>query len=229
MKKKLALIHTVNWYDKSVIDPFAKDWARANPDVELINIMDDSLLSDALAHQGPTSSVLKRVVLYAMAAEAAGADVAMVSCTTMGDGTRLARQMLSIPIFNIDEPMAAEAVRMGGALGILATVPTSAPATEKLLRIEAAKAGKEIAIRTVINEPAFQCLLEGNVAHHNELVHREMDALAKSVDVIVLGQISLSQIDHPARVPVLQVGKSGFAEARRLLDQVCAGKKAATA
>jgi hypothetical protein len=45
-----------------------------------------------------------------------------------------------------------------------------------------------------------------------------MDQLAKKVDVLVLGQISLAQINHPTRVPVLQVGHSGLAEARRLLD-----------
>jgi Asp/Glu/hydantoin racemase len=220
MKKKLALIHTVNWYDKSVIEPFASGWLRENPDVELINIMDDSLLSEALAHQGPTPGVLKRMVLYAMAAEAAGAHVAMVSCTTMGDGTRLARGLLSIPIFNIDEPMAAEAVRLGDRLGIVATVPTSAPATQKILRSEAEKIGRAIEIQTVINERAFQFLLEGNLEMHDELVHRDMDKLAESVDAIVLGQISLAKIEHQTGVPVLQVGKSGFAEARRLLDQV---------
>lgn len=219
MKKRLALIHTVEWYDKSVIEPFAKEWSRQNPDVEIINIMDDSLLSEALAHDGPTQAVLRRVVLYGMAAEAAGADVAMVSCTTVGEGTRLARRLLSIPIFNIDEPMAAEAVRRGGRLGVVATVPTSAPATERLLRIEAEKAGTRIEIRTAVNPQAFQYLLEGKIRMHDELVYREMDELAGSVDVMVLGQISLARIEHPVGVPVLQVGNSGFAEARRLLDQ----------
>lgn len=228
MKRKLALIHTVNWYDKSVIEPFARGWLRENPDVELINIMDDSLLSEALSHQGPTPAVLKRMVLYAIAAEAAGAHVAMVSCTTVGEGTRLARHLISIPIFNIDEPMAAEAVRLGHRIGVVATVPTSAPATEKLLRTEAGRIGKAIDIETVINEEAFRFLLAGNMAKHDELVHREMDALSDCVDVVVLGQISLAKIDHPVGVPVLQVGKSGFAEARRLLDQVAAGTEVAT-
>ena len=78
----------------------------------------------------------------------------------------------------------------------------------------------------MINEPAFKALLEGDVETHNSLVHKEMDALAKRVDVIVLGQISLAQINHDPGVPVLQVGHSGFAEARRLLDSV-SGKKSA--
>ena len=217
MKNKLAMIHTVSWYNKSVIEPFANRFAAENPDLELMNIMDDTLLTEALAHGGPTPAVIRRMVLYAMAAEATGADVVMCSCTTMGEATRTARKFLSIPIFNIDEPMARQAVELGSRLGILATVPTSAPATRTLLLNEAAAAGKQVEIETVINERAFGHLLAGEIAEHNALVHAEMDALAERVDVIVLGQISLAQIRHQASVPVLQVGLSGFAEARRLL------------
>jgi hypothetical protein len=36
----------------------------------------------------------------------------------------------------------------------------------------------------------------------------------------VLGQISLAQIQHEAGVPLLQVGHSGFAYARTLLNEV---------
>ncbi len=220
MKKKLGMIHTVTWYDKSVIEPFAKGWLQQNPDVECFNIMDDSLLTESLAHGGPTAAVKRRIIHYALAAEAAGADVIMCSCTTMGEATWMARELVSVPVFNIDEPMAREAVRTGVRLGILATVPTSAPATRRVLEREARAAGKEISLQTVINEEAFRHLLAGDIDRHNALVHAEMDTLAKSVDAIVLGQISLAQIKHKTRVPVLQVGHSGFAEARRLLDQI---------
>jgi Asp/Glu/hydantoin racemase len=185
--------------------------------------MDDSLLSESLAHGGPTPAVIRRMTLYALAAEAAGADVVMCSCTTMGPGTRAARQMLRIPMFNIDEPMARTAVRTGKRLGILATVPTSAPATRTLLELEAAAAGRAIEIQTVINERAFACLLAGDIAGHDALVHAEIDKLAEEVDAVVLGQISLAQIKHECRVPILQVGHSGFEEARRLLDRPALG------
>jgi aspartate/glutamate racemase len=219
MKNKLAMIHTVSWYSKSVIDPFAKPFAEQNPDVELMNVMDDTLLSESLAHGGPTPAVIRRMVLYAMAAEAMGADVVMCSCTTMGEATRTARKFLSVPMFNIDEPMAREAVALGTRLGIVATVPTSAPATRALLEHEASRAGKDIQIETIINERAFQHLLAGEIPQHDAMVHQEIDRLAERVDVIVLGQISLAKIRYEAKAPILQVGLSGFAEARRLLDQ----------
>jgi aspartate/glutamate racemase len=221
----LAMIHTVNWYNKSVIEPFATRWLEQNPDVRAINLMDDSLLAEALAHGGPTSAVIDRMQHYVQAAVLSGADAIMSTCTTMGVATERARANCPVPLFNIDEPMAAEAVRLGKRLGILATVPTSAPATRRLLEREARALGKAIQIETVINEPAFAALLAGNRAEHNRIVHAEMDRLAAHVDVIVLGQISLAQIEHrPPGVPVLQVGHSGFKRARELLGTPSAAR-----
>ena len=229
MKTTLAMIHTVNWYEESVIKPFGREFAAKNPDVNLINLMDDSLLSESLANGGPTPAVIRRMLFYVMAAEAAGADVVMCSCTTMGEATRTARRFASVPVFNIDEPMAREAVASGERLGILATVPTSAPATRTLLETEAARTGRKIAIETVINEEAFERLLAGDIARHDELVRGEIDRLAARVDVVVLGQISLAKIRHAARTPILQVGRSGFAEARRLLTEASVARTVAPA
>lgn len=218
--KTLALIHTVSWYNKSVNAPFVEPWLKKNPDVRVFNIMDDSLLCESIANKGATNAVIKRIQFYALAAEAMGADVAMCSCTTVGEATRIARQYTAIPVFNIDEPMAREAVRKGRRLGIIATVPTSPAATQRQLEYAAREAGVNISIKIAVNEKAFAHLQNGEIEKHNEIVHREMDKLAPKVDVLVLGQISLAQIRHPARVPVLQVGHSGLAEARRLLNQV---------
>jgi Asp/Glu/hydantoin racemase len=216
--KTLALIHTVSWYNKSVIEPFVTPWLRRNPDVRVFNIMDDSLLAESLANGGATPTVLKRIQFYVLAAEAMGADVAMCSCTTVGEAVRAARFYASIPVFNIDEPMAREAVKLGRRMGIVATVPTSPAATVRQLERAAEEAGKSIKIKIALNERAFQHLQRGELDQHNELVYEEMDRLARSVDVLALGQISLAQIRHETRVPVLQVGHSGLAEARRLLD-----------
>jgi aspartate/glutamate racemase len=234
--RTLGMIHTVGWYNQSVTEPFARRWLSENPDVRAVNIMDDSLLAEALAHGGPTEAVIRRMDLHVKAAVLSGADVIMSSCTTMGMAIDRARPDCPVPLFNIDEPMAREAVQRGQRLGILATVPTSAPATKRLLEREAAARGKSIAIETRINEAAFAALLAGDRTEHNRIVHAEMDRLAERVDVIVLGQISLAQIQHrPPGVPVLQVGHSGFAHARQLLNAVplkvraVAGKQAAGA
>ena len=218
--KKLALIHTVNWYSKVINIPFVDPWLKENPDFEVFNIMDDSLLKESLDHGGATPAVIKRLQFYFMAAEAMGADVAMCTCTTVALGSRTARNFVSIPVFNIDEPMAKEAVRLGTRLGIVGTVPTSPAATQRLLEYEASLIGKPIEIIVECDEKAFEYRQQGDIPKHDQRVHAVMDKLAEKVDVLVLGQISLAQIQHETKVPVLQVGHTGFAEAKRLLNQV---------
>ncbi|HOO99901.1 MAG TPA: aspartate/glutamate racemase family protein, partial [Bacteroidales bacterium] len=159
----------------------------------------------------------RRMLYYYMAAEDMGADVTMCTCTTMGACTRLARKIVKNPVMNIDEPMAKEAVANGKVMGVFATFPTSAPATRELLEIEAAEQGKDIVIKTVINETAAQHLLRNEIDKHNEIVLGELDKLQHHVDVIVLGQISLSQIKFEGIVPAMQVGYSGFNHAGKLL------------
>jgi aspartate/glutamate racemase len=182
--KTSALIHTVSWYNKSVIGPFVTPWLKRNPDVRVVNIMDDSLLAECLDHNRATRPVLKRIQYYVLAAEAMGADVAMCSCTTVSEAICAARYYVSIPIFNIDEPMARKAVRQGHRVGIVATVPTSPAATRRQLERAALEAGVSIEIKTAISEKAFEHLQRGEINEHNELVHREMDRLAEEVDVL---------------------------------------------
>ncbi len=215
--KKLALIHTVDWFHMSVYDPFAKPWLEKNPDVEIINICDDSLLRDSLRTGEATPDVLRRIVQYALCAENAGADAVMCTCTTVNQAVDIARKIMKIPVFNIDEPMARQAVEMANKIGIVATVYTSAPATKRLLEKAAKDAGKAIEIEIAINEPAFEALMKGDRETHNKLVYEEIDKMAEKVDLIALGQISLAQIKYECAKPILQVGESGFAEAKRLL------------
>jgi len=218
--KTLALIHTVRWYDKVITVPFAEPWLKQNPDVQIFNIMDDSLLAECLGQGKATKSSLKRLQLYVMAAEEMGADVAMITCTTVGEAARIARQYASIPVFNIDEPMSRQAVRQGRRIGVVATVPSSPTATKRLLERCAEEAGTSVNIEVVLNERAFEHLQRGEIEAHDRLVCEELDRLAERVDVLVMGQISLAQVRHETRVPIYQVGHTGFAEARRLLDEV---------
>jgi Asp/Glu/hydantoin racemase len=188
-----------------------------HPDLEIINILDDSLLADTLKVGDMPPEVARRIVSYAYNAELAGADAIMLTCTSVNKASALAKELIKTPIFNIDEPMAKAAVKAGSKIGIIASVPTSPNGTKRLLNEEARKAGKEIELKVVINEDAFSALMAGDTEEHNRIIHMEMDKLAAEVDVIVLGQISLARIEYNPGKPVFQVGKSGYEEAERIL------------
>ena len=83
------------------------------------------MLKESLAAGKATANVMRRIIQYAICAENTGADVVMVTCTTVNEASIIARSILNIPVFNIDEPMARAAVKKGEKIGIIATVPTS--------------------------------------------------------------------------------------------------------
>lgn len=217
MGKKLFLIHTVNWFMDLIVKPFIGPLVERHPDLSIYNILDDSLLVDSIRAGAMTPDVKKRIVNYCFMAENAGADVVMVTCTTVNEAAKHARAMMNIPVFNIDEPMAREAIKAGNRFGIIASVPTSPLGTKKLIYEAAAEAGKSIDLKTVVREDAYTALMAGRVEEHNEIIAGEMDKLAKEVDAILLGQISLARVAHNPGKPVFQVGKSGFEEAEKLL------------
>lgn len=54
-------------------------------------------------------------------------------------GCGTARPMINVPLLQIDRPMMDLAVNQGKRIGLLATVPTTIPASERLLYTAAAE------------------------------------------------------------------------------------------
>jgi len=221
MKKKLCLIHTINNFMDIIYNPFGKPFAEENPDIEVQNIADDSLLKDTLAAGEPTNAVSSRILSYVNCAERMGANVAMVTCTSVNSAAKYARLFAGIPVFNIDEPVAKMTVEAGKKIGVLATLPTSPKATVRLLNEEAERKGKGIETFVKVVDGAFDVLCSGNRAKHDEMVAEALYSLAKEVDVITFAQISMSLVPYEeCKVPIFKIGTSGFAEAKRILESI---------
>ncbi|WP_461206245.1 aspartate/glutamate racemase family protein [Clostridium sp. DL1XJH146] len=218
MKKKLFLIHTINQFRDMIYEPFGVPFAKDNPDIEIYNIMDDTLLKDTLAAGGITNAVSSRILNYAKSAAEAGADCVMVTCTSVNAAAKYARKFSPVPIFNIDEPVAREAVKNGSKIGVLATLPTSPKGTVRLLKEEAVLQNKEIEIVTKVADGAFDALVAGDAKKHDKMVTDALFELAKEVDLIVFAQISMSKLVHDdPGVPVYKIGRSGFEEAKKIM------------
>jgi len=218
-KKKLFLIHTVNQFRGMIYEPFALPFQEDNPDVEIYNIMDDTLLRETLDNGAITAGVRSRILNYAKSAVEAGADCIMCTCTSVNEAAKYARLFLPVPFFNIDEPVARETVAKGKKIGILATIPTSPKGTARLLKEEAVKQGKEIDIVVKVADGAFEALTSGDAAKHDEMVTKALFELAEEVDTIIFAQISMSKLVHEdPGVPVFKIGRSGFDEAKKILE-----------
>lgn len=217
--KTLYTINTVNNFMGMIYEPFGKVFEEKNPDVKIYNIMDDSLLVDTRTYNGMTPTIASRMLNYAKAAEASGADGVLVTCTSVNEATKIIRPLMNIPILNIEEPVAEMAVKNGKKIGILGTIPTSPAALGRVVQEKAAELGKEIELVPAVAEGAFDVLCAGDVKKHDEMVCEALEKLAKEVDVIAFSQISMSLIDLPeTEVPVYRIGESGFQKIKEMMD-----------
>jgi aspartate/glutamate racemase len=217
-KKTLGIIHAVNLTIRAM-QPFLE---RYIPDVDVMHVCDDTIQRDNI--KAGVGVIPKRnyykFAQYAHNLEEAGADMILLACSTFNYAAELARPMINIPIMQIDRTMMEHAVHDGRRVGLLATLSTTVPSSERLLRIVAAEQKKEVEITTVLREEAFAAIQKGDAATHNAILLEEIDRLSGSVDAIVMAQLSMSALAPQltnTRVPVYDSGTTGFARIREML------------
>ncbi len=193
------------------------------PDVKVVHHVDDTIQNSNFACQPgviPKQNFYK-FATYANYLETAGVDVILLACSTFNRAVEVARPMINTPMLQIDRPMMDMAVLQGKRIGLLATVPTTVPASTQLLHLAAADAGKEIDVTTVLCSEAFAAIKMGNTEKHNELLLREIEQLSNKVDAIVLAQLSMSALEPEltnAKIPIFNSGRTGFTRIREILE-----------
>ncbi len=191
------------------------------PDVELIDLVDGDLLGSVKRDGGVTAGTIRRVCRLVESAIDAGADLVFSACSSVGPAVDVARRLTPLPVVKIDDAMAREAVEMGGAIGVIATVSTTLAPTCDLIGSAAAKAGRQVALRSVLCEGAFAALAAGDRARHDREIEAAALEIAADAGVLVLAQASMSEIGPRIQAStgrrVLTSPRSGVAEAVRLL------------
>ncbi|WP_371675560.1 aspartate/glutamate racemase family protein [Streptomyces sp. NBC_01276] len=139
----------------------------------------------------------------------------LVTCSTLGAVAEALGPSLGVPVLRVDRPMAAEAVRTGPRIAVLATVESTFAPTAELLAEEAA--GRAVSVLTRLVEGAWELFAAGDTAGHLAAVAAAVDAVTDA-DVIVLAQASMAGATRSARtrVPVLSSPGPGLAAALRL-------------
>ena len=203
-QKTLGLVHT----SATLVPVFAELCNRYLPHVKTFNIVDDSLIKNTIACGELTASTSKRVVNYAASAEEAGADFILFTCSSIGPAVETAATLTGVPVLRVDQPMADKAVRAGKRIGVIATLPTTLSPTSDLVRRRAIVAGKEIELKAVLCEGAFDALMSGDATTHDKKVGDALKQLINEVDVIVLAQASMARVvdtltDAERKVPIL--------------------------
>ena len=209
MKKRVGVVHTFLYSVEDIKALFRKYL----PDVEMINIIEDSLLEEALANRGLTPAIINRMCDYYSNLQDLGCVCCLNQCSSVGEAADVAQNLIQIPIFKIDAPMARKAVSLGKKIAVVATAISTVEPSSRLVERMAAEAGKEVSVSRCYVEGAYDFLLKtGDKEKHNEMVTAKVREAAKDHDVVVLAQGSMYQLIPllaDVKIPVLTSLESG--------------------
>ncbi len=204
MSVKVFFIHTVS----SLRDMFNELCAELVPDADLCHISDESIIRGILAAGGLTPAVCRRTCDHIVAAEAAGAQVIQLTCSSISPCADVAQHLVAVPVLKIDEPMVRAAVQGYHSVGLIATNPGALKPSTELVKAIAREMDKEVEVKSVLCVGAYPAWLSGNREEHDRIVRAHLLDLIDSVEVVCLAQASMSRLadalaDEEKRVSIL--------------------------
>ncbi len=197
--------------------------AQLMPQVQVHQIIDDSLIKEVNANGGPTAAVRRRLYSYYQNAQSLGVCAILNQCSSVGEVADAIRPFIDVPIVKVDEAMARRAVSLGAKIGVVATVESTTGPSVRLIEAMAREAGKEIAIDLHLVQGAMMELIQNkNVEKHNAMVLGDIEAAAKTNDVVVLAQgsmtVLLPLLGH-IQTPVLTSPRLGVEALKAVVEQ----------
>jgi hypothetical protein len=214
----ICIVHTSFVSVTQLTDLFAE----LAPQAQVRHIVDDTLLPEVLSNGGVTPRVRSRMCEYYKAAELAGADLIFNQCSSVGEVADLAATLVGVPVIKVDTRMAEVACKAGPRIGVVATLETTLGPTCRLIESTANRLGAKVELTRCLVEGAFQLLIQGDRAKHNQMVLDAIRELSRSTDVIACAQGSMMAIVPdlgPTPVPVLTSPRLGVQSAAEWLQQ----------
>lgn len=187
---KIALIHTT----PVTVDSLKKLIEAKDSEIEIINIVDDSILPELINNDADISLVEERVKYYIQTASNQGANLVMSACSSIGEIFDQEDDNYDIPVMRIDSAMAEKAVESADKIGVAATLETTLKPSIELLNKKAEASNKELEIKTALADSAYQELMAGNEKEHDRLLAEKLEELAEKVEVVVLAQASMARV-----------------------------------
>lgn len=187
---RIALIHAL---EESVLPAraaFAAHW----PEAKAFDLLDTSLATDLAARGRLDDAMTERFLTlgrYAAASEATNgpARAILFTCSAFGPAIDAVKRALPIPVLRPNESAFAEALALGGRIGLMVTF---APSLSSLTQEIREMAGGPVEVTGVMVEGALTALKAGDGATHDRLA---ADAAARlsGIDTLILGQFSLAR------------------------------------
>lgn len=187
---KVVLIHTspVSLNDLKAL------FKEIVPEVEMVNIIDDSLLEEVKKNGQINPAIISRMCAYVQVAKTLKPDLIFNQCSSVGEAFDIARKQADCKTLKIDEAMAEKAIELGNRIGVVATVASTVKPSCNLVRTKAKEANKDVTVTEYLVDGALDILMSGDVDKHNELVIKAIRKAEAENDVVVLAQGSMTAI-----------------------------------
>lgn len=186
MRKKLTILHTT-LATTTTIPAMIRE---LYPDkFDIVNMLDDSLLNDIKCSRRMSASVIERFIQYTCIAKNNGSDALLLACSSLGKAADIARELLDIPLYKIDEPMADQAVNSGNNILVLGTVKSTLEPTSDLIRSK--RKSQEQSVTCILIPDVFE-LYEIDRERHDQKIAEVIQEHWNTYDVIVLAQASMA-------------------------------------
>lgn len=187
---RIALIHAL---EESVLPAraaFAAHW----PQAQAFDLLDTSLAIDLAARGRLDQAMTERFLTlgrYAAATEgtAGPAQAILFTCSAFGPAIDAVKRALPIPVLRPNESAFAEALALGGRIGLIVTFAPSLPSLTQEL---AEMAGRPVDVEGIVVDGALAALKTGDGATHDRLVAQAAARLT-GIDTLILGQFSLAR------------------------------------
>lgn len=189
--KSIALIHTV----QSVATAFGNTLQEyLDEEVKVHNLWDDFLANNPNEVGEFTIENRNRLFNDIKTAELTGADVIVVTCSTLTPIVKMIRPFVKVPLIAIDDAMAKKAVTFGSNIMILATADSTLQPTQDKLEEEAGLLGIQLTIQRMAVMEAFRALKAVDMERHDAILKETAKQLA-GYDCIVLAQASMAHLE----------------------------------
>ena len=215
---RIALVHAT----PVAMDPVRQAFQSLWPEVETINILEDSLTPDRAKASMVSDQLVDRIAKLTLYAVSTGADAVLFTCSAFGPAIEKAREAVDVPVLKPNEAMFEAAIANGGKTAMLYSFEPAKDSMEEEFREEARRLGSNAQISSVFVPGAIEAVRAGDVATHNRLI-AEAAASLSDYQAVTLAQFSmaraLKETQAATSITVLSSPEQAVVKLKRLLSE----------
>ncbi|MEJ2136244.1 MAG: aspartate/glutamate racemase family protein [Desulfofustis sp.] len=186
----VGVVHTT----RLVIDPVHRSISDSAAELQINHVLDEGILRKLAALGTITSEITDWLTRMVASTEEIGADLAVVSCSSLSPCVNEVRRRVKIPVLKVDEPMVEYAVHHAERIGLIMTNPTTEMPSQTLFSEVTQRLKSRAVLIPELCPEAFAKLTRGDIEGHDQEVVEAIERMFDRVDLLMLAQISIARV-----------------------------------